>query len=153
MKKPTPSQPATEATEAAGTAGTTGPEVKPHSGSIPGLEGSNEYKYGFTTAVEMEKIAKGLSEDVIRAISAKKNEPSFLLEFRLKAYRKWLTMKEPGWAHVDYPPIDYQDIVYFAAPKPKPVLSGLDEVDPEILKTSRSWASPWTSRSASPTWP
>ncbi len=93
------------------------------------------YQYGFTTDVEMETLKKGLSEDVIRAISAKKNEPPFLLEFRLKAYRKWLTMSEPLWAHVQYPPIDYQDIVYFAQPKQKPQLSGIDEVDPEILKT------------------
>jgi Fe-S cluster assembly protein SufB len=94
-----------------------------------------EYKYGFTTSVEMEAMVKGLNEDIIRALSRKKDEPAFLLEFRLKAYRKWLTMKEPNWAHVSYPPIDYQDIVYFAAPKAKPVLTDLDEVDPEILKT------------------
>jgi Fe-S cluster assembly protein SufB len=87
-----------------------------------------EYKYGFTTNVEMESFGKGMSEDVIRAISAKKNEPPFLLEFRLKAYRKWLTMKEPNWAHVQYPPIDYQDIVYFAKPKQKPTLSGLKSI-------------------------
>ena len=97
--------------------------------------GAEEYKYGFTTDVEMEKFGKGLSEDVIRAISRKKNEPPFLLEFRLKAYKKWLTMKEPNWAHVQYPAIDYQDIVYFAEPKKRPTLTGLDEVDPEILKT------------------
>jgi len=96
---------------------------------------AQEYKYGFTTQVEMESFKKGLSEEVIRALSAKKNEPAFLLDFRLKAYRKWLTMKEPLWAQVKYPPIDYQDIVYFAAPKQKPQLGGLDEVDPEILKT------------------
>src|SRR5262245_17978401 len=91
--------------------------------------GGDEYKYGFTTPVEMETLGKGLSEEVIRAISAKKNEPPFLLEFRLKAYKKWLTMKEPNWAHVQYPAIDYQDIVYFAKPKQKPTLNGLDEVD------------------------
>ena len=96
---------------------------------------ASEYKYGFTTKVELEDFKKGLNEDVIRALSAKKNEPAFLLEFRLKAYRKWLTMKEPTWPHVEYPPIDYQDIAYFVKPKQKPTLSGLDEVDPEILKT------------------
>ena len=94
---------------------------------------AGEYKYGFTTDVEMESFGKGLSEDVIRAISLKKNEPPFLLEFRLKAYRKWLTMKEPNWAHVQYPAINYQDILYFAAPKQKPKLTDLDEVDPEML--------------------
>ncbi len=94
-----------------------------------------EYKYGFTSDVEMETLKKGLNEDVIRALSTKKNEPAFLLEFRLKAYRKWLTMTEPLWAQVNYPPIDYQDIVYFAAPKQKPQVSGLDEIDPEILRT------------------
>ena len=97
--------------------------------------GTKEYQYGFTTSVEMEAFAKGLNEDVIRAISAKKQEPNFLLEFRLKAYQKWLKMAEPEWAHLHYPPIDYQNIVYFARPKPKPKLAGLDEVDPEILRT------------------
>ena len=96
---------------------------------------AGEYKYGFTTNVENESFGKGLSEDVIRAISLKKNEPPFLLEFRLKAYRKWLTMKEPNWAHVKYPAINYQDILYFAQPKQRPKLTDLDEVDPEILKT------------------
>jgi Fe-S cluster assembly protein SufB len=96
---------------------------------------AGEYKYGFTTPVEMEAFTRGLSEQTIRDLSAKKEEPAFLLEFRLKAYRKWLTMKEPEWAHVDYPPIDYQNIAYFVKPKQKPQLAGLDEVDPEILKT------------------
>jgi len=96
---------------------------------------AKEYAYGFTSPVEMETLTKGLSEEVIRAISAKKNEPQFLLDFRLKAYRKWLTMTEPLWAKVDYPPIDYQQIVYFAAPKVKATLNSMDEVDPEILKT------------------
>jgi Fe-S cluster assembly protein SufB len=106
------------------------------SGAVTGAPlGGDDYKYGFTTSVEMETLAKGLSEDVIRAISKKKNEPQFLLDFRLKAFKKWQTMKEPGWAHVKYPAIDYNDIVYFAAPKQKPKLTDLDEVDPEILKT------------------
>jgi Fe-S cluster assembly protein SufB len=94
-----------------------------------------EYKYGFVTEVETESFAKGLNEEVIRAISKKKNEPEFLLEFRLKAYRKWLEMDEPHWPNVDYPKIDYQDIRYYSAPKTKPELSSLDQVDPEILKT------------------
>ncbi len=74
------------------------------------------YKYGFVTEIETEKIAKGLNEDIVRLISAKKQEPHFLLDFRLKAYRKWLSMKEPDWAHLGYPPIDYQEIIYYAAP-------------------------------------
>ena len=93
-----------------------------------------EYKYGFTSDIEMDTAPKGLNEDIIRFISAKKNEPEWLLEFRLKAYRHWLTMKEPHWAHLVYPPIDYQDIIYFAAPKKKQ-LQSLDEVDPELLET------------------
>ncbi len=97
--------------------------------------GNREYQYGFTTSVEMEALVKGLNEDVIRALSQRKNEPAFLLEFRLKAFRKWQTLSEPVWAHIEYPPIDYQDIVYFARPKPKPKLAGLEEVDPEILRT------------------
>jgi len=94
-----------------------------------------EYKYGFTTDVESDRLQKGLSEETVRAISAIKNEPPFLLEFRLKAYRKWLEMEEPVWANVSYSPIDYQDIVYYSAPKKRPELSGLDQVDPEVLKT------------------
>jgi Fe-S cluster assembly protein SufB len=96
---------------------------------------STEYKYGFSTEVETESLPKGLSEETIRAISQKKNEPSFMLEFRLKAFRKWLEMKEPTWAAVKYPPIDYQDITYYSAPKKKQTLESLDELDPEILKT------------------
>jgi Fe-S cluster assembly protein SufB len=94
----------------------------------------SEYKYGFYTDIEMDTAPKGLSEDTIRFISAKKKEPEWLLEFRLKAYRHWLTMKEPDWAHLHHPPINYQDIIYFAAPKKKP-LASLDEVDPELLDT------------------
>ena len=93
---------------------------------------SSEYKYGFVTDIEMETAPKGLTEDTIRFISAKKNEPEWLLENRLKAFRHWLTMKEPDWAHVKYPPIDYQDIIYYAAPKKKKELESLDEVDPEL---------------------
>ncbi|MBE9483395.1 MAG: Fe-S cluster assembly protein SufB [Bacteroidetes bacterium] len=95
----------------------------------------SEYKYGFVTDIEMEMAQKGLNEDTIRFISAKKNEPEFFLEARLKAFRHWLTLEEPDWAHVSYPPIDYQDIIYYAAPKKKPELESLDEVDPELLDT------------------
>jgi len=94
-----------------------------------------EYKYGFITDIEMETAPKGLNEDTIRYISDKKKEPEFLLEFRLKAYRRWLKMKEPSWAHLKYPEINYQDIIYYAAPKEKQELERLDEVDPELLKT------------------
>jgi Fe-S cluster assembly protein SufB len=95
----------------------------------------SEYKYGFVTDIEMETAPKGLTEDTIRFISAKKKEPEFMLEFRLKAFRHWQTLEEPEWAHVNYPPIDYQDIIYYAAPKKKPELESLDEVDPELLDT------------------
>jgi Fe-S cluster assembly protein SufB len=96
---------------------------------------SQPYKYGFVTDIETEKIAKGLDEDVIRLISAKKQEPDFLLQFRLRAYRQWLRMREPDWAALGYPPIDYQDIVYYAAPKEQEKKQSLDEVDPRLLET------------------
>ena len=95
----------------------------------------SEYKYGFVTDIETETIGRGLSEDTVRLISAKKEEPEWLLEFRLNAYRHWLSMKEPDWAHLNIPPIDYQDIIYYAAPKKKKGPKSLDEVDPELLKT------------------
>src|SRR5213595_820925 len=94
-----------------------------------------EYKYGFVTDVEAETIPRGLNEDVIRLISAKKNEPEWLLEWRLKAFRHWLTMKEPTWANVHYPAIDYQAMRYYSAPKQKKKLNSIDEVDPELRKT------------------
>ncbi|MDX9758451.1 MAG: Fe-S cluster assembly protein SufB [Bacteroidota bacterium] len=94
-----------------------------------------EYKYGFVTDIEADTVPKGLSEDVIRLISHKKNEPEWLLEWRLKAYRLWLGMTEPHWANVEYPPIDYQDIIYYSAPKMKDRPKSLDEVDPELLAT------------------
>ncbi len=94
-----------------------------------------EYEHGFVTSIEQDTVPRGLSEDTIRLISAKKNEPEFMLEWRLKAFRHWLTMKEPSWQNVRYPPIDYQDIIYYSAPKKKAALNSLDEVDPEILKT------------------
>ena len=95
-----------------------------------------EYKYGFVTDIEADAIPRGLNEEVIRTISARKNEPPFMLEWRLRAYRQWLTMKEPAWHNVHYPPIDYQDIIYYAAPKSgKDGPKSLDEVDPELLRT------------------
>lgn len=96
---------------------------------------NSDYKYGFVTNIETETIGKGLSEDVVRLISAKKEEPEWLLEYRLKAYRKWLTMEEPDWAHLEIPPIDFQDIIYYAAPKKKKELESMDEVDPELVDT------------------
>ncbi|HEY4958722.1 MAG TPA: Fe-S cluster assembly protein SufB [Caldimonas sp.] len=93
------------------------------------------YKHGFVTDIESEVAAKGLTEDTIRLISAKKNEPEWLLEFRLKAFRHWLTMTPPEWANVKYPPIDFQAISYYSAPKPRPKLASMDEVDPELLRT------------------
>ena len=94
-----------------------------------------EYKYGFVSDLDADSIAPGLNEDVIRLISAKKNEPSFMLDWRLRSYRHWLTMTEPRWPKVSYPPIDYQSIIYYSAPKPRKVLNSLDEVDPELLRT------------------
>jgi len=103
--------------------------------SVSDLLEDNQYKYGFTTDVESETFAKGLNEDVVRAISKKKNEPEFMLNFRLKAFAKWKTMKEPAWPNVHYPPIDFQDISYYSEPKKKKVLESLDEVDPEVMRT------------------
>jgi Fe-S cluster assembly protein SufB len=94
----------------------------------------DQYKYGFVTDIESEKAPKGLSEDTVRFISAKKSEPQWMLDWRLEAYRRWQTMREPTWARVNYPKIDYQNAYYYSAPKKK-VLASLDEVDPEILKT------------------
>jgi Fe-S cluster assembly protein SufB len=97
---------------------------------------TQEYKWGFVTDIEADAIPRGLNEDIIRLISSKKREPEWMLEWRLKAYRHWLTMKEPTWANVHYPPIDYQSIIYYAAPKSKKdAPKSLDEVDPELLKT------------------
>lgn len=96
---------------------------------------SKPYKYGFKTMIESDVFPKGLNEDVVRAISAKKEEPEWLLEFRLKAFRKWLTMEEPEWSDNDYPSIDYQAYSYYSAPKQKEKKSSLDEVDPELLET------------------
>jgi Fe-S cluster assembly protein SufB len=93
------------------------------------------YKYGFVTDIESDKAPKGLSEDIVRFISARKNEPEWMLEWRLDAYRRWLAMKEPDWARVDYPKIDYQDLYYYSAPKSMSGPQSLDEVDPELLRT------------------
>ncbi|MCB1473883.1 MAG: Fe-S cluster assembly protein SufB, partial [Rhodobiaceae bacterium] len=95
----------------------------------------DKYKYGFTTDIEMEKAPKGLSEDVIRFISARKHEPEWMLEWRLDAYKRWQTMNEPQWAKLDYPKIDFNDIYYYAAPKGQDGPKSLDEVDPELLRT------------------
>ena len=96
---------------------------------------SSEYKYGFTTNIESDTIEKGLSEKIIRIISAKKNEPEWMLKYRLKAYNAWLEMEEPEWANISYKKPNYQDIIYFSAPKQKPVLDSLDDLDPEMKKT------------------
>ena len=93
---------------------------------------SREYQYGFHSDIEMDILPKGLNEDIIREISRKKNEPEFMLEFRLAAYRNWLTMEIPDWAHLNIPEIDFQDMIYYAAPKKKPLLNSMDEVDPEL---------------------
>src|SRR5438128_10090993 len=99
---------------------------------------AQEYEWGFVTDIESETTPPGLTEDVVRLISGKKSEPEWLLEWRLKAYRKWLQMQdqgEPAWPNVHFPPIDYQAAIYYAAPKPKKQLNSLDEVDPELLRT------------------
>ena len=93
------------------------------------------YKWGFETDIEMDLAPKGLNEDIIRLISARKEEPAWLLEWRLKAFAAWQQMTEPHWARVEHPPIDYQDLHYYAAPKKKPGPKSLDEVDPELLRT------------------
>ena len=103
--------------------------------SVSDILEDNTYKFGFTTDVESETFAKGLDEDVIRAISKKKKEPAFMIDFRLKAFAKWKTMKAPKWPNVQYPPIDFQDISYYSAPKKKKQLQSLDEVDPEVMRT------------------
>jgi len=96
---------------------------------------SSEYKYGFVTDIEADEAPKGLSEEIVRFISAKKNEPEWMLEYRLKAYRHWLTMEEPTWPNVQYPAINYQDVIYYSAPKQKVAPNSLDEIDPELRKT------------------
>lgn len=94
----------------------------------------DQYKYGFETMIEVDKAPKGLSEDIVRFISAKKNEPDWMLQWRLDAYQRWLTMEEPEWARVHYPKIDFNDIYYYAAPKSTAGPTSIDDVDPELLK-------------------
>ena len=94
-----------------------------------------EYKYGFTSDIETETIPRGLNEEVVRLISTKKGEPEWMTERRLKAYRHWLNMVSPSWAHLTIPPIDFQDVIYYAAPKPSKKLASMDEVDPELKRT------------------
>ncbi|UCH49692.1 MAG: Fe-S cluster assembly protein SufB [Betaproteobacteria bacterium] len=106
------------------------------------------YKHGFHTDIEADVVPKGLSEDVVRVISAKKNEPEWLLEFRLKAFRHWQTMTEPKWPNVKYPKIDFQDISYYSAPKPKATKKSMDEVDPELLRTFEKLGVPMHERAA-----
>src|SRR6185436_14411666 len=96
----------------------------------------------FVTDIESETVAPGLNEEVIRLISTKKEEPAWLLEWRLKSYRHWITMKEPEWANVQYPPIDYQAISYYSAPKQKKQVNSLDEVDPKLLETYKKLGIP-----------
>src|SRR6516165_7532101 len=110
-----------------------------------------EYEHGFVTAVDEDTVPRGLTEETIHAISAKKNEPQFMLDWRLKAFRHWLTMKEPSWPHVHYPPIDYQKSVYYSAPKqrgdgPK----SLEEVDPKLLETYEKLGIPLRERERLP---
>ena len=105
---------------------------------------TREYQHGFVTEIETETVPRGLNEDIIRMISAKKNEPPFMLEWRLKAYRRWQTMTEPHWSNVVYPAIDYQDIIYYSAPKGVKPLQSLDEVDPELLRTYERLGIPLT---------
>src|SRR3569623_2062268 len=100
-------------------------------GSIETLV-NREYQYGFVTDFAAETIPRGLDEKTVRLISAKKEEPQWLLDWRLKAYNRWTSMLEPHWANISYPPIDYQDVIYYSAPKPKKVLGSLDEVDPKL---------------------
>ena len=95
----------------------------------------SEYKYGFVTNIEADEAPKGLNEDTIRFISAKKNEPEWMLEWRLKAFRHWLKMEEPHWGNLNYPRIDYQEIIYYSAPKQKINPKNLDEIDPELRRT------------------
>src|SRR5436305_12014785 len=108
----------------------------------------DQYKYGFITDIESDKAPKGLSEDTVRFISAKKNEPAWMLAWRLEAYRRWLTMSEPTWARVKFGPIDYQDLYYYSAPKKKDGPKSLDEIDPEILKTYDKLGIPLREREA-----
>ena len=123
------------------------PAVQETVDQVRGLD-VDQYKYGFETLIESDKAPKGLSEDTVRFISAKKNEPEWMLAWRLDAYRRWLTMSEPKWAKVEYGPIDYQDIYYYSAPKKKDGPKSLDEIDPEILRTYEKLGIPLREREA-----
>ena len=123
------------------------PAVQETVDQVRGLD-VDQYKYGFETLIESEKAPKGLSEDTIRFISAKKNEPEWMLNWRLDAYRRWLTMREPKWAKVEYGPIPYQDIYYYSAPRRKDGPKSLDEIDPEILATYEKLGIPLREREA-----
>ena len=105
---------------------------------------NREYLYGFVTDIEADQIPRGLSEETVRLISSKKNEPAFMLEWRLKAFRRWQTMKEPHWSNVVYPPIDYQNVIYYSAPRTTKPLGSLDEVDPKLLETYKKLGIPLT---------
>jgi len=109
---------------------------------------NQEYKYGFVTDIESDMIPRGLSEDTVRLIASKKSEPEWMLEFRLKAYRHWLTMTPPTWPNVHYPAVDFQNISYYSAPKSKKKLASMDEVDPELLKTFEKLGVPMNERAA-----
>ncbi len=107
---------------------------------------NREYKYGFVTEIESDTAPRGLNEDIVRLISSKKGEPEWLLEWRLKAYRHWLTLEEPTWANVSYPAIDYQDMIYYSAPKQKAAPKSMEEIDPELLKTYEKLGIPLAER-------
>ena len=117
--------------------------------AVSDLLEDNQYKYGFTTDVESETFAKGLNEEVVRAISKKKNEPEFMLNFRLKAFEKWKTMKEPAWPNVNYPPIDFQDISYYSAPKKRNNCKVWMRSTRKLCVHLKSWVSPWMSKRSS----
>jgi len=121
--------------------------VKTETQSVEDLA-RREYRYGFVTDIEADSVPPGLSEEIIRLISGKKREPAFMLEWRLKAFRHWLTMKEPTWANIHHPPIDYQQIVYYSAPKSQTGPKSVEEVDPELLKTYEKLGSPLSERAA-----
>src|SRR4026207_948656 len=105
---------------------------------------NREYKWGFVTDIEADSVPPGLSEDLIRLISAKGGEPAFMLDWRLKAYRVWLKLREPHWPNVSYPAIDYQSIIYYSAPKTQKPLGSLDEADPKLLETYQRLGIPLT---------
>ena len=113
------------------------PEKNDRSDGLAAIERTvlTDYKYGFVSDFAADAAPMGLSEEIVRFISAKKNEPGWMLDWRLKAYKHWLKMEEPKWANIHYPPINYQDIIYYSAPKPKINPKNLDEVDPELRRT------------------